>query len=398
MNSYKNSFLFHLVLIAICLLFFGCSAENSENENLRKKSQIATQSTLENLEIEEVSSSLQLDESKAEIMDFDDMEIEDVLNYADEHLNASNWEAARPALEFLLDDDTEPLEYHYKMGQVLFELGDYARAIDHLNYLLEAEDSENPQFEEAAKVYIVKCQDKALELASRVHAMKDSTDERADLVFQVFKLYPDIKLNKVKLPLGVKKARRKIYYLVTAMEIFAKRLEREKTFWSYYQWGYLNFLQKWYLDARKAKEKAILFADSHALIFYALRLEAEIDKHAPAESSSELDKFAALDLNEDVLDSFLEKYQKDLSERQVQKAREVIKMGMKLKEKLDKANSDQDKLKILRRFKDLSEEMLTGEEFPPDIKDKIKKGTAKAEKRLDELEEQIRIKKDALNG
>ena len=160
----------------------------------------------------------------------------------------------------------------------------------------------------------------------------------------------------------------------------------------------MNYLQKWYSDARKAKDKAILFADSHSLIFYALRLEANIEKVAPKEASSELDKIGALDLNEDVLDSFLEKYQKDLSERQIQKAREVIKMGMKLKEKLERANSDQDKLSVLRKFKDLSKEMLSGEEFPPDIRGKIKKGTATAEKRLLELEEQIRVKQDALDG
>ena len=157
------------------------------------------------------------------------------------------------------------------------------------------------------------------------------------------------------------------------MQTFAKHLEEEKTFWSYYKWGYLNYLQKWYSDAKKAKEKAILFADSHSLIFYALRLEAKIEKVAPKEASSELDKIGALDLNEDVLDSFLEKYQKDLSERQIQKAREVIKMGMKLKEKLERANSDQDKLSVLRKFKDLSQEMLSGEEFPPDIRGKIKR-------------------------
>ena len=39
-------------------------------------------------------------------------------------------------------------------------------------------------------------------------------------------------------------------------------------------------------------------------------------------------------------------------------------MGMKLKEKLERANSDQDKLSVLRKFKDLSQEMLSSEEFP----------------------------------
>ncbi len=380
-------------------MFFGCTKKNSDNEPIDNSSQLLEKNVQNELEIHAASSTTQPNESKAEVIDFDEMEIEEILSYADDHLNVANWAAAKPALEFLLDDDTEPLEYHYKMGKVLFELGEYARAVDHLNYLLEVDGTEDNEFIQSAKGYVVRCQDKALELASRMHAIKDATDERADLVFQVFKLYPEIDLkNEVKLPSGVEKARRKIYYLVTAMQSFAKRLEEEKTFWSYYQWGYLNFVQKWYSDARKAKEKAILFADSHALIFYALRLETKIEKIAPVEASSELDKFAALDLNEDVLDSFLEKYQKDLNERQIQKAREVIKMGMKLKEKLERADSDQDKLKVLRKFKELSEEMLSGEEFPPDIRGKIQKGTAKAEKRLLELEEQIRIKEDALEG
>ena len=130
------------------------------------------------------------------------MEIEEVLEYADHQLNKSNWIAARPALEFLLDDDTEPLEYHYKMGKVLFELSDYARAIDHLNYFVESADESVEKFV-SAKNYIVKCQAKAVELASKIQAIKDPTDERADLVFQIFKLYPEINFeNEVEPPQG----------------------------------------------------------------------------------------------------------------------------------------------------------------------------------------------------
>ena len=386
-------------LLMIFVMFLGCSNENKEDENFNSTALMSPEVVDEKQSEQTISRSEKVNASTSDDVDFDDMEIEEVLEYADHQLNKSNWIAARPALEFLLDDDTEPLEYHYKMGKVLFELSDYARAIDHLNYFVESADESVEKFKVSAKNYIVKCQAKAVELASKIQAIKDPTDERADLVFQIFKLYPEINFEKeVEPPPGVNKIRRKIYYLVTAMQTFAKHLEEEKTFWSYYKWGYLNYLQKWYSDAKKAKEKAILFADSHSLIFYALRLEAKIEKVAPKEASSELDKIGALDLNEDVLDSFLEKYQKDLSERQIQKAREVIKMGMKLKEKLERANSDQDKLSVLRKFKDLSQEMLSGEEFPPDIRGKIKKGTATAEKRLLELEEQIRVKQDALDG
>ena len=66
------------------------------------------------VEIHAASPSIQPDESKTEVIDFDEMEIEEVLSYADDHLSVANWAAAKPALEFLLDDDTEPLEYHYK--------------------------------------------------------------------------------------------------------------------------------------------------------------------------------------------------------------------------------------------------------------------------------------------
>ena len=387
-------------LSTICLIFFGCS-DNDENINKSvKNSEVLVKNKPTQATIETEFPPEPITRSEQESIDFDDMEIEEVLDYANHYLKQSEWLKAKPALEYLLDDDTEPLEYHYKMGKVLFELGDYARAIDHLSYATEAtQGEEDSNFRESARNYILKGRAKALELAVEMHGISESTEERADLVFQVFKLHPEIDLQKdVELPLGAEKSRRKIYYLVTAMQIFAKRLEEEKSFWSYYQWGYLNFLQKWFSDARKAVEKAILFADSHALIFYALRMQEKIEKLAPAEVSSDLDKFAVLDLNEDVLDSFLEKYQKDLSERQIHKAREVIKMGMKLKEKLERANSDQEKLKVLREFKELSEEMLSGEEFPPDIKGKIKKGTLKAEKRLLELEEQIRVKQDALRG
>lgn len=386
-------------LSSVCFIFFGCSSGDAENNGSSINNEVSASNERDQPMAQVASLSETSYEPKQETVDFDDMEIEEVLAYADGYLVTSDWAAARPALEYLLDDDTEPLEYHYKMGKVLFELGDYARAMDHLSYTVEGQGSGGKSFRESAQDYIRKAQVKATELASRMHGMKESTDERAELVFQVFKLYPAIDLQKdVELPLGKEKSRRKIYYLVTAMQSFAKRLEEEKSFWSYYQWGYLNFLQKWYSDARKAVEKAILFADSHALIFYALRMQEKIEEIAPVEASSDLDKFAVLDLNEDVLDSFLEKYQKDLSERQIQKAREVIKMGMKLKEKLERASSDQEKLKVLRKFKELSEEMLSGEEFPPDIKGKIKKGTHKAEKRLLELEEQIRIKQDALRG
>ncbi len=387
------------VIVIFVTLFLGCSKKEVDEKGLKLNREVKVEDDLIESSVKIASSSLTSDESETESVDFDEMEIEEVLNYADSHLSVSNWIAAKPALEYLLDDDTEPLEYHYKMGKVLFELGDYARAMDHLLYTLESSDLEGLSFKKSAEDYVLRGKSKALELASLMHGIKDANEERADLVFKVFKLYPDIDLQKeVKLPVGVEKSRRKIYYIVTAMESFSKRLEHEKTFWNYYHWGYLNFLQKWYADARKAIEKAILFADSHALIFYALRMEEKIEKIAPVEASSELDKFAVLDLNEDVLDSFLEKYQKDLSEKQIQKAREVIRMGMKLKSKLERASSDQEKLKVLRKFKDLSEEMLKGEDFPPDIKGKIKKGTAKAEKRLLDLEEQIRIKLDALNG
>lgn len=326
--------------------------------------------------------------------DFDEMDISEIQAKVDELLAVKDWLGARTGLEFLLDDDSEVLGYHFKLGQVFYETSEFARAMNHLNYALETDGEGREEFEKAAQEYDKKAKEKAKELAEKLSKLPDSTAQRADLVFEIMKLDPKLKTEEIK-EISLKK---RIYYLVSAMENYKERLEAGQNFWNYYRWAYLSYLQKWYADARKAVDKAILYADSHLLIWYALKLQEQIEKVQPSETSSDLDKLSALDLTEDMLDSFLNKYQKDLRPAQIDKAREVIKMGIKLKEKLDKATSDQEKLRVLQEFKSLSKDIIQKEDFPPDIKSKIEKGTVRAEKRLQELEEQIRVKQEALKG
>lgn len=378
------------------ILFFGCSDKNSESLSKGQDQVSVTEKKVEVANESITNQSRSVD--TAVELDFDSMEIEAVQDFVNKSIEAKDWANSKKGLEYLLDDDTEMLSYHFKMGKVLFELDSYARAMDHLKYSMEADGEGRDEFSESATAYLTRAQDKAKELALQLFQIAESTSQRADLVFEIMKLDPDFDPEKIsELPEGVVPKRR-VYYLVSAMENYKERLETSQTFWNYYQWGYLSFLQKWFGDARKAIEKSILFADSHALIFYALKLQEKIEKLAPSETSSDLDKLSALDLTEDMLDSFLEKYQKDLNPDQIQKARDVIKMGIKLKEKLDKASSDDEKLEVLKKFRRLSQDMIQGEDFPPDIKSKIEKGTIKAEKRLQELEEQIKVKRDALKG
>ena len=383
------------------VLLLGCSDKSPETV-VKNQDQVSESSNQVTVTSESVIEQTSLEDSSSEL-DFDSMEIEAIQDFVDKSMESKDWENSKKGLEYLLDDDTEVLSYHYKMGRVLFETGSYARAMDHINYSLEADGDGRDEFSESANAYLKRGMAKSKELAIKLFQLTESTSQRADLVFEIMKLDPDFDPENLdpdeldELPDGVVPKKR-IYYLVSAMENYKKRLETSQTFWNYYQWGYLSFLQKWYGDARKAIEKSILFADSHALIFYALKLQEKIEEEAPSETSSDLDKLSALDLTEDMLDSFLEKYQKDLSQDQIQKARDVIKMGIKLKEKLDKASSDDEKLEVLKKFRRLSQDMTKGEDFPPDIKSKIEKGTIKAEKRLRELEEQIKVKREALKG
>ena len=71
-------------------------------------------------------------------------------------------------------------------------------------------------------------------------------------------------------------------------------------------------------------------------------------------------------------------------------------MGMKLKSRLEKAETDKERLQVLQDFKDLSEEILAKEDFPPDIRVKVEKGRTGALRRFEQLKEQIRIKAEAL--
>ena len=338
---------------------------------------------------------LEIEEEEDEV-DYEEMEIEEVLEAAKELVERENWEEALRAVTVLLEDDTEPLDYHFMMGQVFFHLEKYHQAVDELEYALTKEGEGREDFEADAKDLVSKLEEKSVEIAKKLYSMADDLD-RAMETFVMLKINPKIRFEAVEPPEG-KEKKKLIYFKVTAMEKFKAALETDKVFWNYYCYSYLNFHQKWYSDARKAIDKSLSLADSQQQIFFALQLQAKIQEEAPKEASSDLDKLSTLDLTEDMLDEFLEKYSKDLTEKQIKKAREVIKMGMKLKERLDKAKEDLEKLDILRDFKKLSEEMLAGEDFPPDIKSKVEKGTVKANERLEELEEQIRIKTEALKG
>jgi len=375
------------VFLPLVVWFLGCS--NSEKpKSSSEPTQIAS--------IPKPTPAPQVQPEEEEDVDYDLMEVDELQALAPQLIGEGKWGRAKQVISLLLEDDTEPLRYHYWSGKTFFESGSYPQAMDEFSYISSSESPKATSFLPEIERYREKGREIAAELALKLHQTKDSKGI-AELLFPMLKLAPNMDETEFKsyAPEGTRK-KKLVNCKVLAITNIKDSLKEEKTFWSYYQSAFFHKSMKWYADAREAIEKALSLADTQYQIFFALQFQEILESVAPKGRSSDLDKLAALDLNEDMLDEFLQKYSKDLTEKQIQKAREVMKMGMKLKDRLEKSDNDREKLEVLKEFKELSEDILKKEQFPPDIRVKVEKGRKSALKRFEQLQEQIRIKEEAL--
>ncbi|MCO4783792.1 MAG: hypothetical protein KC646_15805 [Candidatus Cloacimonetes bacterium] len=399
MNNTQLKFIFHLFTVCIFGLLIGCGNSDKPTtpapvqQPTPKPSPSTTQVAPKSPD-QEISTESSDEDSEEEI-DFEDMDIEDVEEALVKYFNESKFELAKSAVQVLLEDDSEPLKYHFYSGKIYFELKQYGLAMDEfVHTTTELKETEEDEDElgfssDDLDEYFKKAIDLSQDLKKKLPTIEGGK-ELADLVIVLLKLNPDIVFSDIKLKSGKKASR--TYYIVKSLKYYQDVLKEDRSFWSYYKYSLLNFKMKWYSDANKNIDRALTLADTQAQIFFALMLQGQIQVVAPKGKQSELDKLSALDLTEDMLDEFLGKYSKTLNEKQMDKARVMMNKAMKLKAKLDKAEDDSSRLVLLKQFIADAEELLESKDFPPDITKKIASATKKSNKRMAELEEQIRIK------
>lgn len=400
MRSIHLKSIFHFFTICMFYFLVGCGGSDKPTTPAPKPVTKAPEKSAPTVKQEGSKSVTQKavadeEEDEEEEIDFEDMDIEDVEVAVLDYLKKSKFKEAKPAIQVLLEDDSEPLKYHYYSGKIYFELKEYNLAMDEFVHITSEmknmEDDEELEFPtDELQQYIKKGLEIAEELKGKLPDV-ESDKESADLVIQLLKLNPEVSFKGIKIKSG--NSIPKTYYIVKSLKYYQDVLIEDKSFWSYYKYSFLNFKMKWYSDANKNIDRALTLADTQAQIFFALMLQGQIQLVAPKGKQSELDKLSALDLTEDMLDEFLGKYSKTLNEKQMDKARVMMNKAMKLKAKLDKAENDSSRLVLLKQFIADAEELLKSKDFPPDITKKIASATKKSNKRMAELEEQIRIKK-----
>ncbi|PCJ21072.1 MAG: hypothetical protein COB02_00345 [Candidatus Cloacimonadota bacterium] len=326
-------------------------------------------------------------------LDFEDMEIEEVQEILKKLMGNKNYEEAKKVAQFLLEDDSEPLKYHFDSGKIYFYLKEYDLAMNEFYHILEnLEDTEDELgFEKPElNVFFKKGLEKSKELKNSLEKLEDDK-EFSDLVITLLKLDPSFSFKGLKTKQG--KNGNNTYFIVRALKYYQEALKEDREFWNYYKYSFLNFKMKWYSDAKKSIEKSLSLADTQAQIFFALGLQNKLQEASPNGKQSELDKLSALDLTEDMLNEFLSKYKQTLNQEQMDQVRIMMKKAMKLKGKLEKAEDDEARLALLKGFIVDSKDLLSNKGFPPDITKKIDSALKKSNKRLAELEEQIKIKK-----
>jgi len=273
-------------------------------------------------------------------------------------------------------------------------LGDFPAAMEEFRYL----QSNTPDLEklrlEQIQNYLDQGQKQALILRGQIQE-ETHLPTLSEMIFQILKIDPEMRFKIRDNVKGVGWHSRN-FYIVSALNYYKESLRERKDFWTYYKLGFLHFQMRWYEDTLEDLEKALTLADTQEQVIMALRLQSQARRLAPKGEVNALDKLAALDLTEDMLEEFLGQYAKDLSQAQIHKIRRVMKTGMRLKERLDRVETDEEKLEILQEFQTLSKEMLEGESFPPEIQVKVEKGYSRAIKLFARFREQIRIKQEAL--
>ncbi|MCJ8346716.1 hypothetical protein MJH12_14325 [bacterium] len=394
MKNIQIKFSLHLFCSFLLCFLMGCGGSEDKKapapKAMVKAPEKATSSVSDKVVEDEEA------EDEDEELDFEDMEIEEVQESLENLLNNKKFEMAKNAVQVLLEDDSEPLDYHFTSGKIYFELSEFDLAMDEFSHVRHElknleEDEEELGFQISdLDLAFKKAEDQAQTL-KKSFANMDNDKELADLLITVLKLDPKFSFEGIQVKKGP--YTNKTYFVVKSLKYYQESLKEEKSFWNYYKYSFLNFQMKWYSDAVKSIEKSLSLADTQAQIFFALMLQGKIQLVAPKGKQSELDKLSALDLTEDMLDEFLGKYSKTLNQKQMEKARVMMNKAMKLKTKLDRAESDETRLKLLKTFIVDSDDLLSGKDFPPDIRKKMKSASQKSHKRLAELEEQIKIKK-----
>jgi tetratricopeptide (TPR) repeat protein len=378
--------------LPLFIILFSSGCGKSSDPLPKKEAPVSLQET--SSESKDIKSAKNLQPSDSQFPSFYDLELEELQSLVSDFFKNKDWKNARQAMLVLLEDDPESPDHHFKFARVCFELGDFPAAMEEFRYL----QSNTPDLEklrlEQIQNYLDQGQKQALILRGQIQE-ETHLPTLSEMIFQILKIDPEMRFKIRDNVKGVGWHSRN-FYIVSALNYYKESLRERKDFWTYYKLGFLHFQMRWYEDTLEDLEKALTLADTQEQVIMALRLQSQARRLAPKGEVNALDKLAALDLTEDMLEEFLGQYAKDLSQAQIHKIRRVMKTGMRLKERLDRVETDEEKLEILQEFQTLSKEMLEGESFPPEIQVKVEKGYSRAIKLFARFREQIRIKQEAL--
>ncbi|MBW7875282.1 MAG: hypothetical protein H3C47_04770 [Candidatus Cloacimonetes bacterium] len=324
-----------------------------------------------------------------------------------ELIEKKDLDRAKALVRRLLEEDPDPLEFHYFHGLVQFYAQEFGRAMDEFEYVLKQETRSGSSEFTQKITEVLKAGPGLVDQFLKEMATTEDSARLALITYRFCKLdwkfmglsddgeirkfQTDFKEAEKRLGIELK---RRDYYIIQSMAFYEKLMNSERTFWNFFYHGYFNFVKGWGSDARKSLDRALSVADTQDQVFFALQMLEKI----PKKEESELDKLSSLDLSEDMIDEFLSKHSKELNDVQMAKVKDVIREGMKLKDKLEQTATDREKLNILKEFVEMAETRIDPKDFPPDIVSRVEQMKQKAASRFSELEEQIRVKEEALKG
>ncbi len=336
-------------------------------------------------------------------MSFDELQSQPL----EELIEKRDLDRAKALVRRLLEEDPDPLEFHYFHGLVQYYAQEFGRAMDEFEYVLKQEiRTKSDEFTKKIKDVLQDAPSLVDQFLKEMAATEDparlalATYRYCKLDWKFLSISDDGEMRKFQTDfkeaekrLGIELKRRD-YYIIQSMAYYEKLMNSERTFWNFFYNGYFNYVKGWGSDARKSLDRALSVADTQDQVFFALQMLEKI----PKKEESELDKLSSLDLSEDMIDEFLSKHSKELNDVQMAKVKEVIREGMKLKDKLEQTATDREKLNILKEFVEMAETRIDPKDFPPDIVSRVEQMKQKAASRFSELEEQIRVKEEALKG
>jgi hypothetical protein len=357
-----------------------------------------------------------------------DKEPEELGEMLEEFINEKKWKKARLVITVLLEEDSEPVEWHFKSGLVYIKSPEkkYVEAVNEFEYVLVRIEKDDLLWKKINRIMQEDLSEVALKKAAEIHGMPND-EERARKILEIVRiemvrnrdevlelldkntadktrrdrltelLSANMNWDKQKPEKTGAKRRRMVYYTVHAINLYEKLIRGDgRNFWNYYSLAYLNYVMQFFASGLMALDRAMNVADTQEQVFFALQLQELLRCRVDKGEDSELDKLSTLDLSDDMIEEFLGRFSKDLNEAQMEKVRGVVRDGVKMKEKLENSESDREKLNVLRDFLKSTDELAANEELPMDIMEKIGGGREKTEAKLDQLEEQVNIKEDAV--